>query len=186
MTVATGAPDLASVVRALSDANVQFVVVGEPAAGSPLTLVISRHPTNLEALGRALDGLASTVRTVEPSASQAKSPDATESGADRGAGTPRRVGDPMGTIALTTSAGDVDLLLGGPRRSLYAEVSTHAHEREVGGMRVKWADELPPMETGPRVTSRILGRRLLSLAEGLAHLMDRHGESPDGDEGADA
>ena len=163
-----GGADVASVVRALSDANVQFVVVGEPAAGDPLRLVVSRHPTNLDALGRALDGLESTLRVLQPPAR----------GEDD---LPRRVSDPLGTISLATSAGNVDLMLGGPRRSLYAEVALHAQERELGGLRVQWARELPELAPVARTTSRMLGRRLLSLAEGLAHLIERH----DGEESSD-
>jgi hypothetical protein len=87
----------------------------------------------------------------------------------------------MGTISLATSAGNVDLMLGGPRRSLYAEVALHAQERELGGLRVQWTRELPVVEPAPRTTSRMLGRRLLSLAEGLAHLIERHDEEESAD-----
>ncbi len=171
MTVTAGGPDVASVVRALSDANVQFVVVGEAASGHPLRLVVSRHPTNLEALGRALERLESTVR-----ASALATP---VEGRDP---PPRRVGDPMATIPVATSGGDLDLMFGGPRRSLYAEVALHAEERNIGGVRVQWTGELPTVETVPRTTSRMLSRRLLSLAEGLAHLIERHDEDQsDGD-----
>lgn len=171
VTVTSDAPDVASVVRALSDANVQFVLVGEPAAGKPLRVVVSRHPTNLEALGRALDRLESTVRP----------PEATAAGVGPDDPLPRRVADPMGTIAVTTSAGEVDLIFGGPRRSLYAEVVLQAQERELGGLRVQWSEEIPDLGPVQRVTSRMLGRRLLSLAESLAHLIDRHDEPADGD-----
>jgi hypothetical protein len=178
MTVTTGGPDVAVVVRALSDANVQFVVVGEPAAGHPLRLVVSRHPTNLDALGRALDRLESTVRAPGVAA-----PEVDADPEDAGDDPPRRVGDPMGTISVATAGGDVDLMFGGPRRSLYADVAVHAEERELGGLRVQWTGELPAQPPVPRTTSRMLGRRLLSLAEGLAQLIDRHGEdrSDDGD-----
>jgi hypothetical protein len=177
MTVTTGFPDVAMVVRVLSDANVQFVVVGEPAEGDPLRLVISRHPTNLDALSRALDRLGSTMR----------SPGTAAGGAHTGgayADSPRRVGEPLGTISVATAGGNVDLLFGGARRSLYAEVALHAQEREVAGLRVRWTGELPAVRPAPRATSRVLGRRLLSLAENLAHLMERHGEDDRQDGGS--
>lgn len=178
----TGAPDLASVVRALSDASVQFVVVGEPVAGQPVRLVVSRHPTNLDALGRALDRLDAVMRRQERSpagepgepgepeeAEEGKEAEAEEAGEQGG---PRRAVDPMGTIAVRTSAGDVDLVFGGATRSLYAEAADRAEEREVEGLRVRWIGEVPAVEPAPRATSRMVGRRLLSLAEELAHLME--------------
>ncbi len=173
MTTSTGGVDVGSVIRAMSEANVQFVVVGEPATVGPLRLVVSRHPTNLDALGRALDRLESSVRPP-------RAVDTDEGAPDRAA-SPRRVGDPMGTIAVETSAGDVDLLFGGARRSLYAEVVLRAEERELGGRRVQWAAELPVLVPPAQVTSRVLSRRLLSLAEGIAHLVDRHEAPADGE-----
>lgn len=169
VTGSARAPDVAAVVRALSDANVQFVLVGEPSAGEPLRLVVSRHPTNLDALGRALDRLTSAVRIPSGGAH-----DDGPAGAE-----PRRVGDALGTVPLTTRAGDVDLVFGGPRRSLYADAADRAQEREVDGRRVPWVEAIPRAEPGARVTGRMLGRRLLALADGLAHLID-HQE--DGDE----
>ena len=162
----TDAPDVVSVVRALSGANVQFVVVGERAGSEPLRLVVSRHPANLEALGRALDRLGSTVRDPAPATA----------GEERATAAPRRVGDALGTIPVRTSSGDVDLLLGGPRHSLYAEVAARAEERAIDGVRVQWVAEVASLEPAPRVTSRMLGRRLLSLAEGLSHLIERQEE----------
>ncbi|MGH8987937.1 MAG: hypothetical protein ACRDXC_04965 [Acidimicrobiales bacterium] len=167
MTVTTGGPDVAVVVRALSDANVQFVVVGEPSADRSLQLVVSRHPANLDALGRALDRLGSTLLPPGVKVLDAGNDDA---GNDDAA---RRVGDPMGTISIVTSGGDVDLMFGGPRRSLYAEVALHAEVREVGGLRVQWTGGLAAAEPVPPTTSRVLGRRLLSLAEGIAHVVER-------------
>ncbi len=201
MTVTTGGQDVTVVVRALSDANVQFVVVGEPAAGHPLRLVVSRHPTNLDALSRALDRLGSTVRgaglvaaevdgaaTHGAAAQRAQVDGAPADGAGEpegahGPAMPRRIGDPMGTVSVATAGGDVDLMFGSPRRSLYAEVALHAEEREVGGLRVQWTGDLPAVEPAVRTTSRMLGRRLLSLAEGIAHLIERHGD--DASPGAD-
>ncbi len=188
MTVATGGRDVTVVVRALSDANVQFVLVGEPDAGRPLRLVVSRHPTNLDALSRALDQLGSTVRGSGVAAAEvdgAQEDGVVEPWAPEEANgpAPRRIGDPMGTISVATAGGDVDLMFGGPRRSLYAEVALRAEEREVGGLRVQWTGELPEVEPAVRTTSRMLGRRLLSLAEGIAHLIERHGDDapPDAD-----
>lgn len=169
-----GTPDPAPVVRALSDANAQFVVVGEIGAGGPLRIVVSRHPTNLEALGRALDGLGATVRLPRPD-------DLDAGGEGERPDGPRRVGDPAGTVEVLTPAGEVDLLFGGPRLSLYAEAVVRAEERELGGVRVRWAADVPGMGPSSPVTSRMLGRRLLSLADGIAHLMDRQRVEADGE-----
>ncbi len=171
VTVAPRVPDVVAVVRELSDANVQFVLVGEPAEGEPLRLVVSRHPANLDAVGRALDRLGASVRVKSAGAAQEQAPD----------GPPHRVGDPLGAVAVRTSAGDVDLLFGGPRRSLYAEASAGARQRKVGGRRVPWTEDVPEMGPAGRVTSKMLGRRLLSLADGLAVLLDGQAEdSPAG------
>lgn len=190
--MAAGRPHARSVLRALTDANVQFVVVGEPAPGAPLHLVVSRHPTNLDALGRALGGLDATLRN-DASAVAGAVPGPPGESEDAG---PRRVGDPAGTIPVATSMGDVDLMFGGPRRSLYAEAVTRAQVRAIEGVRVQWTATLPTPEPAPRVTSRILGRRLLSLAEGLLH-QERDtgrtvetggaaGEDPVGEDGQEA
>ncbi len=183
----TGGPDVAVVVRALSEANVQFVVVGEPAEGRPLRLVVSRHPTNLDALSRALDGLESTLRSPGGAARGVGARGEAAAGEGAYADAPVRVGDPLGTISVETAGGDVDLLFGGARRSFYAEVVLHAQEREVGGMLVQWTRQLPVVGPLPRTTSRMLGRRLLSLAEGLLHLVERHGgeDSEEEDPGSD-
>lgn len=174
--MATDVPDAVCLVRELAGANVQFVLVGEPDGGRPISIVLSRHPTNLEAVGRALDRLDSTVRAQAIAAA----------GGDAHSFDPVRVGDPLGTIPVTTSAGDVDLIFGGPRRSLYAQVAAQAREREVGGLRVQWTEALPHSEPAGRTTGRLLGRRLLSLAEGLAHLVERQDERGDGEPGTGA
>lgn len=168
--VTTGSSDVAAILRALDDAGVLFVVVGDPAVGQPLRLVVSAHPTNLEVLGRALDGLGAVLR-VTPGAGEAGREAPTGA-----AGGPRRVGDPMGTVELTTRAGEVDLLFGGPRRALYAEVTGAADVREVCGVVVRWTARLPLAEPPPRAPNRTHGRRLLSVAEGLAQLMERRPE----------
>jgi hypothetical protein len=182
--VPADAPDPGPVVRALSDAHAQFVVVGEVAAGRPIRIVVSRHPTNLEALGRALDGLGATVRAPRPGGPDAGGDEERPDG-------PRRLGDPAGTVEVSTPAGEVDLLLGGPRTSLYTEAVVRAEERELGGVRVRWVEEVPGVGPSSPVTSRMLGRRLLSLAEGIAHLVDRQrvevdGETTGGEEAGDA
>jgi hypothetical protein len=164
----TGVPDVVSVVRELSDAAVLFVVVGEPEPGRPLRLVVSRHPTNLDALGRALDRLEATMR---PFSSHLE-----EQATVPGQG-PRRLGRETGTISVSTSAGDVDLVFGGVRRSLYADILPHTRERELDGVRVRWANELPARAPSPKVTSRMLSRRLLGLAEELARRLERRGET---------
>ena len=164
----TRMPDVTSVIRAMSGAGVLFVVVGEPAPGCPLQLVVSRHPTNLDALGRALDSLGATLRL----------PSAGGQEPTQGA---RRVGDVTGTISVSSTAGDVDLVFGGARESLYADAVSHARRRELGGMRVRWTRELPPRSPTSHVTSQMLSRRLLSLAEELERRLERRGEAGDGE-----
>ncbi len=170
-----GTPDVASVLRALSDSGVLFVVVGEPGPGQPLRLVVSRHPTNLDALGRALDRIEATLRPL-PEPNGAREPEYEA----------RRIGDATGTLSLSTSAGDVDLVFGGARRSLYADALSHAQERVIGGLDVRWTSELPASSPAARVTSRMLSRRLLSLAEGFAHRLERRGETEGREPGRDA
>lgn len=175
LVVTADAPDVAAIVRVLSDGNVQFVVVGDVEArgpGVPLLLVVSRHPTNLEALGRALDRLDSTVRVPLHA-------EAAEEEAEKADGMPLRVGDPRGTIGITTSAGDVDLMFGAANRSLYAELASRAEVRELGDLRVQWTGDVPDDPAAVRPTGRKIGRRLLSLAEGFAHLMERQREEPE-------
>jgi hypothetical protein len=153
------------ILRTLVDANVQFVVIGEPSAGGALRLVVSRHPTNLEALGRALDSLKSSLRAVPQEATPGL----------------HRIGDPEGTVAVHTAGGDVDLVFGGAHRSLYADIFERSEERDINGTAVWWSEELPVPERGRRVTGSVLSRRLLSLAEGLAHMIERE---PPADQGA--
>lgn len=175
--MATGKPAATALLRALLDAGVQFVVVGDPAT-SPLRIVVSRHPTNLGALGRTLDDLGAAVRTT---------PSDEHVAPHRAAGVaPRRVGDPLGTVEVTTSAGEVDLLFGGVRRSLYADVVALSQTREVGGAVVAWVAALPVVEPAPPATSRTLARRLLSLAEGLARASEVDGDEPPEAESSDA
>jgi hypothetical protein len=162
-------PDLAAIVRALSDVHAKFVVVGKPTAGAPIELVVSGHPTNLEAIGRALDRLGAALRAAD---------------ADRapcGGGTegPRRAVDPRGTVAVRTPAGDVDLVVGGPGATLYAAAARSAHERDVCGVRVPWIEELAVVAPAAPATTRMLGDRLLSLADELAQLITaRDGPNP--------
>lgn len=144
------------VLRTLVGANVQFVVVGELDGAGALRLVVSRHPTNLEALGRALDELGSSLRAE----------------ADPAPGF-HRLGDPVGTVAVRTAGGDVDLVFGGTRRSLYAETLEQAQERDVGGTTVQWSEEPAAGAPAARPTGRSLGRRLLSVADELAQLIER-------------
>lgn len=148
------------ILRTLVDANVQFVVIGEPSADGALRLVVSRHPTNLEALGRALGSLGSSLRAVS----------------QEGASGLHRIGDPEGTVSVHTAGGDVDLVFGGAHRSLYADILERSEERDLNGTAVRWSEELPAPERARRVTSNVLSRRLLSIAEGLAHMIER--ESP--------
>lgn len=198
--MSAGVPRITSVLRGFVGANVKFVAVGDLET-PPLRLVVSRHPTNLDALGRVLDALGAVVRVAPPESAAVDVPavdvsvddaaavddaaDVSAEGKDRSAGL-YRAGDPLGTMALTTPAGDVELLFGSARRSLYAEVVATARDREIGGVVVQWVGELPDVEPPPRATSRMLGRRLLSLAEGLAHLIERRGGHVEGDDGDSA
>jgi hypothetical protein len=163
--------DPGPLLRALVGANVQFVVVGDPGLEGPLRLVLSAHPTNLDALGRALDGVSATARADEL-------PDRHRDGAGGSSG-PARVGDPLGTVAVTTSVGDALLLFGGAHGSLYAETLALAQAQEVAGVSVQWAAELPEAGPPPRITGGALGGRLLSLAGRLAHLVERRGDRPE-------
>lgn len=164
--------DPALVLRTLVGANVKFVVVGEPQGEGRLRIVVSRHPTNLDALGRALGELAATVRTGEVSERPATP-------------WPRRVGDPLGTLFVTTSAGDVDLMFGGPHQSLFAETLAASITREVAGVDVQWTESPPSLGSPARVTSRALSGRLFSLAGRLAHLVERRDGDQEADETAD-
>lgn len=158
--------DPAAVLQALLGANVQFVVVGDPEADGPLRLVAAAHPTNLDALGRALERFSPTVQVAEPPAPP-PGPEPAE---------PRRIGDPFGAVTVTTSAGDVALLLGGARRSLYAGTLAVATTREIGGVHVRWAAEPEWAAPEAGATGGALGGRLLSLASRLAQLVERRSE----------
>lgn len=161
--------DLETVLGTLQRGNVLFVLVGEPEDDDPLRLVVSQHPTNLDVLGSALDRLGSQVR-----ASPSEAPGV------------RRVGDPLGTVRVSTACGDVDLLFGGPRRSLYAETVEGAEERDFGGVRVQWAPAPATVERPTRATGRSRSRRLMSLAEDIAHLIEREHGGEAHDEDGDA
>lgn len=177
----------AAILRSLSEANVRFIVVGEPddavshdpasTGAAPLRIVVATHPTNLDALARSLDALGSSVRTTQSVPAPAPGGDV------------RRVGDPLGTIEVTTSGGDLDILLGGPRRPLYAQVAATAIQREIDGETVSWVAHVTPPAPSPRVTGDALGRRLAVLAGKLTHLGvfgDRRTPTRDTEEGATA
>lgn len=142
---------------ALVDANVQFVVVGEPGDRPRLRVVVSRHPTNLHVLGALLERLEASFATTE---------------AGTGAGL-RRIADPHGTVSVRVHGVDVDLMVGGPRRSLYAEALGVATDRQMYGRLVKWVPAPPDVASPATGTGTVLARRLLSIAEGLAHFVDR-------------
>lgn len=169
-----------AVLEALLAANVQFVVIGEP--GEPgdraaLRLVVSRHPTNLRALGTLLERLQASLRVADVVCRSEETTtalaDTTE--ADRGI---RRIGDAFATVAVRALGADVDLMLGGSRRSLYAEALGAATDREIFGILVKWAPAAPDAADAVHRTGTSLGRRLLSIAEGLAHFVERGPEPP--------
>lgn len=168
-----GAPeDEAAVLGMLVGASVQFVVVGEPLGERALRLVVSRHPTNLDALGKALARMGAALRSA--GAPDAGAPDAAR---DTAAGTEgssvRRIGDPFGTVSVTAGGVDLDLMFGGPHHSLYAETLATATDREIAGVQVRWAEAPAAVAPSGRGTGGVLGRRLLSIAEGLAHLVER-------------
>lgn len=163
--------DLGSVLGTLQQGNVLFIVVGDPTDGRPLRLIVSQHPTNLDVLGTVLDRLGSQVRPTGASGD----PDGVQ-----------KVGDPLGTVGVTTERGDIDLLFGGAQRSLYAETLQLAEEREIGGVRVQWAPAPAVIEPARRATRRSRSKRLLSLAEDIALLMEREREEAGADEGSDA
>lgn len=174
-------PAGAALVDALADANVQFVVVGEVTGLDPLRVVVSRHPTNLDALGRALDRLGAKLQLADEAD--------TEAAEDGGAGgpdvaVPERVGDPLGTLSVATAFGHLTLMFGGPSGSLYAETVAASRPLEVGGRSVAWAAAPAATSPGPRTTGRALGRRLLSLVEGLAHLVDQRASDERGGDAA--
>lgn len=147
---------VAGVLGALGEAGVQAIVVGDPVAGPELRLVVSRHPTNLVALGRALDRLGARLEPLRPTRA--------------GAGL-RRVGDPLGTLRATVAGGRLALSFGGPNGSLYAETLETSEDRVVAGVQVRWAPDpagAPPPDRGaPEV-----GRRILSLADALSDALD--------------
>ncbi len=184
--------DRGMILRTLAEASVQFIVVGEPAATGGLRLVVSRHPTNLDALGRALGALGSSLRSgaspagAEPPGTEppGAGPPGTEAGAGHRAigpssSGPRRIGDPTATLSVRTAVGDVDLVFGGERRSLYGDTLERSEERDIDGTRVRWAAAAAPVEQRGRVTSRELGRRLLSVADGLAHVVEQRSTRQD-------
>ena len=199
--------DRGMILRTLAEASVQFIVVGEPAATGGLRLVVSRHPTNLDALGRALGALGSSLRSgaspagaeppgtepagAEPAGAEppgTEPPGAGPPGTEAGAGHraigpsssgPRRIGDPTATLSVRTAVGDVDLVFGGERRSLYGDTLERSEERDIDGTRVRWAAAAAPVEQRGRVTSRELGRRLLSVADGLAHVVEQRSTRQD-------
>jgi len=159
------------VLRALLGANVQFVVVGEPETEGSLRLVVSTHPTNLDALGRVLDALSATVRVGDPPLGRNGAGGAPDAHAG-----PRPLGDPLGAVAVTSAAGDLVLFFGGEHASLYAEALDVSAERQLGDVRVRWAPAVPDLGPPTRPTGRALGGRLISLAGRLAQLVDRRAE----------
>lgn len=183
-----------AVLEALLAANVQFVVVGEPAGRPTLRVVVSRHPTNLGALGALLARVEASLRADgAPGRGEATTPAALDSAAGAGGGM-RRIGDAFATVPVRALGADVDVMFGGPHRSLYAETLAVAVDRQMFGRLVKWAPAAPDAVPPPRGTGPSLGRRLLSIAEGIAHFAERepeprgdapsHGEVPPTGEGA--
>jgi hypothetical protein len=156
-------PDLSAVLGAMVDANVQFIVVGDPSTADALRLVVSRHPTNLVTLGTVLERLGSRLQTAVHAA-------------DAG---PARVVDPLGTVSVVVAGGDVVLHFGGERRSLYAETLELSEVRDVAGRTVQWAPVPATIEPSAPVTARTAGRRLSALAEELGRLVERLGDVSD-------
>jgi hypothetical protein len=168
-------PDPAGVVGALSALDVQFVVVGDLSADGPLRVVVSRHPANLDALGRALGRMGAAL----------SAPSAHPPGPGAGAGT-QRVGDQLGTVAVAARGGDVEILFGGARGSLYAETLAVSEPLEIGTVLVRWTGTVPASTVVRPVTGRRMSDRLLSLAQAVADLIRREEEQADGGEGPPA
>jgi hypothetical protein len=156
------AAQTASVLRLLTDAKVQLVVVGDPGRATSLRLVVASHPTNLAAFGGALDRLGAVL----------ESPQEAVDG-------PVRLGDPLGAMTVSTRFGPVDLLLGGPGYSLYADTVEVAEVRSVAGVDVRWVPFTPApaaeQRRGRDRSPAAVSRRLLALVDAIGGP-----ESPEG------
>lgn len=172
MTVSHQPEGEAAVLGALLEARVQFVVVGEADDGEVLRLVVWRHPTNLDALGKVLARMGAALHAAGGRET------ARDADAGTGAEGVRRIGDPFGTVTVTARGVDLDLMFGGLHHSLYVETLAAASDRVIAGLQVKWASAPARITRRSLGTGGALGRRLLSIAEGIVHLVEREEEGP--------
>lgn len=141
----------ARLLGVLATAHVEYVVIGGTARRR-LRLAVSAHPANLAALGRVLSELDATLMPVPTPR----------------VGGVRRVGASLGMLRVHVPGVDVELIIGGPGRSLYAELREAASEEDCEGVSVLVAPLLSaPRATGDRSPEVVAGR-LLALADQLA------------------
>ena len=143
-------------LTALADAHVEYVLVAGTGRRR-LRLAVSAHPANLHALGEVLGQFNTTLRTAP---------------APRTGGV-RRVGTALGVLRVHVPGVDVDLVIGGQGRSLYAELRETATKQDFDGVPVLVATPLPqsrlpePRTAADRSPERVAAR-LLALADELA------------------
>jgi hypothetical protein len=138
-------------LAALADAHVEYVLVAGTGRRR-LRLAVSAHPANLNALGIVLGQFNTTLRTAP---------------APR-AGAVRRVGTALGVLRVHVPGVDVDLVIGGQGRSLYAELREVATEQDCDGVPVLVAPFLPESRTASDRSPERIAARLLALADELA------------------
>ncbi len=141
-------PERREVLGTLTAADVRFVVVSPPRS-TRLRLVVSNQPTNLAALGGALDRLGARLDAA---------------GVRGRSGGARRVVDPLGALRVTTDHGVVELVLGRPGGSVYAEAFAMATERTLAGVTVLWAPPPPTAAPAPS-PGEAAARRLADLVD---------------------
>jgi hypothetical protein len=143
-------------LAAFADAHVEYVLVAGTGRRR-LRLAVSAHPANLHALGAVLGQFNTTLRTTP---------------APRAGGV-RRVGTALGVLRVHVPGVDVDLVIGGQGRSLYAELREGATEQDCDGIPVLVATPLPQSRRpdsrpAPDRSPQRIAARLLALADELA------------------
>jgi len=141
-------------LAALATAHVEYVLVAGTGRRR-LRLAVSAHPANLNALGEVLGQFATTLRPAP---------------APRAGGV-RRVS--LGVLRVHVPGVDVDLIISGQGRSLYAELREVATKQDYDGVPVLVA--APPPTTRLQKSQAVADRspervaaRLLALADELA------------------
>ena len=114
--------DPARLLGVLQAHSMRFVVISG-AGDEGVAIAPSRHPTNLEALGGALEELGAGLRQDERLVG----------------GAPRPVFGPAGRVTLSTAAGPLALYVGPEQPSLYAQVLQEAVVVELEGVTVRAA-----------------------------------------------